>query len=231
MKYQEGVVTHDESREFRRDLLKAFSGYRAEWLGAEIFRLFTEPAYFPQLTTSRPCFLVGGRGTGKTTALRCLSYEGQFALYQGESAAGSGELEFVGMYLRINTNRVRAFGGPELSDALWLKLFGHYINIELAELVLRFLAWYAGRHPDRSTIQEAALRKFGISLHLGLLTDLDSALNDLELARPAIRSDDQQRRRYKTASAFVIECTYRRLACRGKETSAVSNDIILLSDR
>ena len=176
-------MTHDESREFRRDLLKAFSGYRAEWLGAEIFRLFTEPAYFPQLTTSRPCFLVGGRGTGKTTALRCLSYEGQFALYQGESAAGSGELEFVGMYLRINTNRVRAFGGPELSDALWLKLFGHYINIELAELVLRFLAWYAGRHPDRSTIQEAALRKFGISLHLGLLTDLDSALNDLELAR------------------------------------------------
>ena len=162
--------------------MRAFSGYRAEWLGPEIFRLFTEPAYFPQLTTSRPCFLVGGRGTGKTTALRCLSYEGQSALCKGQSSV-SDELAFIGMYLRINTNRVRAFGGSELDIRMWLKLFAHYMNMELAGLVLEFLSWYATRHPERPTICDASLQKFAISLHLGELEDLHSAIKELELAR------------------------------------------------
>ena len=67
---------HDGRDRVRTALAELFSGYRAEWLADSVFSLFREPTYFPQLVTPHPCFLVGGRGTGKTTALRCLSYEG-----------------------------------------------------------------------------------------------------------------------------------------------------------
>jgi hypothetical protein len=63
-------TAHSESPE--EQLSQLFGGYRAEWLRGEIFELFTEPAYFPELKTSRPCVLIGGRGTGKTTVLRGL---------------------------------------------------------------------------------------------------------------------------------------------------------------
>ena len=59
-------------------LSQLFGSYKAEWLKEQLFDLFTEPQYFPELMTARPCMLLGGRGTGKTTVLRSLSYEGQF---------------------------------------------------------------------------------------------------------------------------------------------------------
>jgi len=43
-------------------LSELFGSYKAEWLKEHMFDLFTEPAYFPELTTSRPCMLLGGRG-------------------------------------------------------------------------------------------------------------------------------------------------------------------------
>src|SRR5436853_6535729 len=64
----------------QEQLSRLFGSYKAEWLREQLFDLFTEPAYFPELTTPRPCILVGGRGTGKTTVLRSLSYDGQYAL-------------------------------------------------------------------------------------------------------------------------------------------------------
>jgi hypothetical protein len=68
----------------REQLSHLFGSYKAEWLKEQLFDLFTEPTYFPELQTARPCILVGGRGTGKTTVLRSLSYDGQFALNAGK---------------------------------------------------------------------------------------------------------------------------------------------------
>jgi hypothetical protein len=45
-------------------LSELFGSYKAEWLKERLFDFFTAPDYLPELTTSRPCVLVGGRGLG-----------------------------------------------------------------------------------------------------------------------------------------------------------------------
>ena len=112
--------------------------YKAEWLRQEMFELYTEPAYFSQLTTNQPCVLVGGRGTGKTTVLRGLSYEGQSRLTDRPVE----EWPYVGLYYRVQTHRVRAFTGLGMTDEEWERPFGHFFNLLVCGRLLRFLQWY-----------------------------------------------------------------------------------------
>jgi hypothetical protein len=142
-----------------------FGGYRAEWLGERLFELFTTPSYFPELMTPRPCVLMGGRGTGKTTILRCLSYAGQFAL-NGQRSETVTNWPFYGMYYRVNTNRVTAFRGPELDERGWQRHFAHYMNLELCDLTLQFLAWYQVHRPEAQTLSSAACAAVATSLNL-----------------------------------------------------------------
>ena len=167
---------------YRKKLAELFSGYRAEWIEEDIFDLFTEPSYFPQLTTSHPCFLIGGRGTGKTTALRCMSYQGQAAL-GGADQQHVSDWPYFGMYHRINTNRVRAFDGPELQPTDWTRLFGHYINLEFCESLLGFLDWYALRHKDASTLSMGSLKLIATALHLEIPTTAAELGERLELSK------------------------------------------------
>ncbi len=122
-------------------LSELFGAHKAEWLGPRLFELFSAPSYFPQMTTSRPCILVGGRGTGKTTVLRGLSYLGQFEL-EKRNPQSVPSWPYYGLYSRVDTNKVGAFKGPELSESQWLRYFGHYINLLMCVQVLRFLSWY-----------------------------------------------------------------------------------------
>ena len=122
-------------------LSELFGAHKAEWLGSRLFELFSAPSYFPQMTTSRPCILVGGRGTGKTTVLRGLSYQGRFEL-EKRNAQSVPSWPYYGFYYRVDTNKVGAFKGPELSEIEWLRHFGHYVNLLMCVQVLRFLSWY-----------------------------------------------------------------------------------------
>ena len=167
---------------YRQRLAELFSGYRAEWLNEKIFELFTEPSYFPHLKTSHPCFLEGGRGTGKTTALRCLSYQGQAVLRQLRSD-DSSDWPYFGLYYRINTNRVRAFSGGELGRADWTRMFGHYINLEFSELLIRFLQWYRNSNPTAPQLGSTALRSVALSLHIDQPADLDRLAEHVYLAK------------------------------------------------
>ena len=175
-------MSTNANQQYRKKLAELFSGYRAEWIDEDIFNLFTEPSYFPQLTTSHPCFLVGGRGTGKTTALRCLSYQGQEAL-ASESADEVQKWSYYGMYYRINTNRVRAFDGSELNTARWMRLFGHYINLEFCELALNFLDWYFERDLEAQNLDVNALMRISISLHLSPASTLAELRNKLDISK------------------------------------------------
>ena len=171
-----------ENGDFRRGLAEVFSGYRAEWLGKEVFELFTEPGYFPQLTTSHPCFLIGGRGTGKTTALRCLSYLGQEVLQAGTGKEPEN-WPYFGMYYRVNTNHVRAFSGPELSDARWIQLFAHYINLEFCELVLHFLDWYGSHHREAPLLGSEAIGAIGATFSFDGIESASQLTKQLKLTR------------------------------------------------
>jgi hypothetical protein len=168
------------SNESPQELLSTvFGSYKAEWLRERLYDFFTEPEYFPELTTPRPCILMGGRGTGKTTVLRCLSYEGQFALHGRKRDAIASE-RFYGFYYRIDTNRVTAFAGAELAEVVWKRLFAHYFNLVVAELVLRFLAWYELNTAVPLGLGENACQRIAITLHLEecrSLKDLHSALD------------------------------------------------------
>ena len=173
----------DRLKNYRKALAELFSGYRAEWLDERLFDLFTEPSYFPQLTTSHPCFLEGGRGTGKTTVLRCLSYQGQAALRSAQDRDVPKEWPYVGLYYRVNTNRVRAFGGPELELLDWTRMFAHYVNIEFCEAVVGFLIWHTQQNPRMPAVSSAGLSRVGATLHLDAASNLDELRDGLRLSK------------------------------------------------
>ena len=171
----------------RKRLTELFSGYRAEWLNEQIFDLFTEPSYFPQLTASHPCFLEGGRGTGKTTALRSLSYQGQAALRYSDSGR-SDKWDYYGMYYRINTNRVRAFSGDEVTESQWIRMFGHYLNLEFCELLIQFLKWYGKHHSTAIALDARALDPIATALGIGQVGGIEDFHDNLRISKLTFES-------------------------------------------
>ena len=163
-------VTRPDFDSPQRQLSELFGSYRAEWLREQIFDLFTSPVYFPELTTGRSCLLVGGRGSGKTTALRALSWEGQRRL-----AATSPETwPYYGVYYRADTNRVTAFRGPELTVDAWNALFAHYMNLILVERLLSFVNWYEHETNSRGILSPHACEDLAVSLNIaGVQTSTD----------------------------------------------------------
>lgn len=162
-------------------LIEVFGGQKAEWLGPMLFELFSEPSYFPQMTTARPCVLVGGRGTGKTTVLRGLSYEGQYAI-RGRNDSGISDWPYYGMYYRIDTNRVNAFQGPELSDLEWTRRFAHYVNLTMCIQVGRFLEWFQDKTGTSTELDLEARRHVASTLNIDVPDSNADLLRSLRLA-------------------------------------------------
>jgi len=160
---------------------KSLGLYKAEWLNEAIFDLFNEPVYFDELKTHRPCLLIGGRGTGKTTVLRGLSYEGQYASFSAHKK-NVEEWPFYGMYHRVNTNRVTAFRGPEIDESSWTRYFSHYINLTFCKQILDFVKWFNLIAKLDIELNKSSIKKICLSLGINEVDTLEELSEELEYA-------------------------------------------------
>lgn len=142
-----------------------FGTYRAEWLNNKIFKFFAVPSYFAELKGNRPCVLQGGRGTGKTTVLRGLSYKGQWALCNQDINVFDSN-DFVGIYLRFNTNHTHAFEGVGADRRQWQRIFAHYLNLLICKEILQFVEWHKNIAPDDEELSRQACKLIAATLNL-----------------------------------------------------------------
>lgn len=156
-----------------------FGSFRAESLREDIYRLFNEPKYFFYLAAPKSCVLIGGRGSGKTTALKCMTYEGQDALGKTDFRAP----RYVGLYLRINTNTVASFLGSELSKEEWGRLFAHFMNLTLCEEAAKYIIWLQEKFSEHKIDEKINYPKICRSLTLGAASSAAELLSAIEDAR------------------------------------------------
>lgn len=131
--------------------------------------------------------LVGGRGTGKTTVLRCLSYEGRFEL-EDRQPDKIADWPYFGFYYRVNTNRVTAFRGEELSDRQWERVFAHYLNLVFCGQALEFLNWHASTAPDGANLSSTTCEEVAESLYLDHAADQAQLLKNIRKGRRQFES-------------------------------------------
>ena len=165
-----------------------FGSYKAEWLNEKIFHFFAAPSYFTSLKDKRPCVLMGGRGTGKTTVLRGLSYKGQYAL--NDDNVDKFDLNgYIGIYFRCDTNHVHAFSGKGIDNETWMKIFAHYFNLIFTSEILEFIDWHKKLKSDDEVLSEHACCLIATSLHLGDVSDYKKLMNVLETAMYKFQAD------------------------------------------
>lgn len=148
---------------------RLFGSYRAEYFHASYGPLFIAPPYFSELEAERPTLLVGGRGTGKTTALRSLRFD---AL----EARGLQQCSYLGIYVRINKNRVYAFDTTALPAEKHRRLFAHYFNLLVAIELCELASWMEKRN-ELHPLNHAELGTITSQFCLGDVEDVSDLAN------------------------------------------------------
>ncbi|MCY4514724.1 MAG: hypothetical protein OXC69_06300 [Candidatus Tectomicrobia bacterium] len=148
-------------------LEQCFFDYRAENLYKVFGEIFVKPPFFDDLAGARPCFLIGGRGTGKTTALKSLRYD----------AVIDDPNHHLGIYIRINKNQVHCFQS-DLHGRLLRKAFSHYFNLLVAQDCSRLLCWMCnaqGVHIPDSDLG-TVYKSLNLATDTGSLEHLEEAI-------------------------------------------------------
>lgn len=144
----------EESIKSRFNERKPFDVVRAEDFGRDLYEFYQPLETLIRrvsgvdITGSRPVFLIGGRGTGKTMVLKFLSFEMQLKDFMRKTLSQHKSLKlvsaqeiyrfleektFVGIYLRFRTTEYDSMK-EELAQ-----LFKPYLSIKLAEQLFNFL--------------------------------------------------------------------------------------------
>lgn len=115
------------------ELETPFTEYKATELTQEkINQYFVEPKYISKMYTNTVSFVVGQRGTGKTTLLKylCANYNKKDDMNKKER---------LGVYYRFDINKMHSFSGSALSEEEWSTLFSHCFSIEICKTLTRLL--------------------------------------------------------------------------------------------
>jgi hypothetical protein len=89
-----------------------------------------------------PTYVLGGKGSGKTHLMRYHAFELQTLRYQRDSLSlrtGIAQDGYVGMYLRCSGLNAGRFGGKRQSPELWNEVFAYYMELWLAQSLLKVL--------------------------------------------------------------------------------------------
>jgi hypothetical protein len=156
------------------EVSREFGAYRAEWMDERLFELFCEPRYLGSLMAAQPMVLQGGRGTGKTTVLKGLSFRGVYAR-AGDDAEAVSSASFIGLYYKVMMSQVAPFRGEEVSQERWNRLFSHYVNLIHCGLIADYLQWRAGRD-EALELEPEALAEVAECLALGEPADTAALL-------------------------------------------------------
>jgi len=154
-------------------LRQLFGENRAEWSEAVFSELFVPPSYLKKLQSSRPSLLVGGRGTGKTTALQSLKYEETLARLVSDGFSFSDQ-QYLGILIRMNKNRVHAFKGAVLGEEQWNKCFAHYFNLIVCKELAKMAGWLQDQ--TEKELPSSAISAVSEDLGLGACSTIDELI-------------------------------------------------------
>ena len=158
---------------------RALGQVRAEYESDdELYGRFAAPLYFKQLLGITPSFLIGGRGTGKTTTLRSMSFGGQ-ARISGSRDPASWDV--IGAYWKVEPNVVSVFRGKGIEEDVWSRVFSHYLNLKLSSLVID-LAFFIGGNSLLVDINQHKIDLFVRSMNLPPSSSLEEVSKSIDLA-------------------------------------------------
>lgn len=119
----------------------AFGASREEWMKEKLENYFHEPPYYLNaIQNNKPTILEGGRGTGKTTFLKCLNYEGQFALCK-ENIDQFLSNNYIGLYYKVSTNQASSFTHFIHDQSSRISTFSNYFNLIYCLEYFKMLIW------------------------------------------------------------------------------------------
>lgn len=158
---------------------ESFGDYRSEWRADLFSTLFIKPPYFDELEAPRPTFLEGGRGTGKTTALKSLRFDA--TALRRKTAQDGTLIPYLGVYLRINKNRAAAFHTSKSSEQDWDQLFAHYLNLSVCLELTRLMTWLS-LNESRRQPSEVDLARLHRVLLIQPATNLETLSSNIKRA-------------------------------------------------
>ena len=117
-----------------------FAEYKATELTQKVLNdYFVEPKYIAKMYTNNVSFIIGQRGTGKTTLLKYLSSTYN---YKNETCK-----KRLGIYYRFDVNKMHSFSGDALTQEEWDSLFAHCFSIEMCLSLTNLLIELKNKHP------------------------------------------------------------------------------------
>ena len=164
------IVLPTEAEEPKDEPSNPILEIRAEYTKPEVLQqYFVSPGknILKSLTGFMPHLVFGGRGSGKTTLARSLSFEVQYLMARGENK--SDHPNYLGLWLKLDIDVLRSFHFEEKSPterSRLKRLFDQFLDIVLLRKALQALDTFGGIEswvPDQEKLYQVLGREFGSS--------------------------------------------------------------------